>query len=204
MESTEIENQSLKFKPDLNLTEAKNKNLLKNQDRSGIERLSHWKAHKESKIHQVGKLIEEESMMHNNYQPEINKTSKSIMNKAQASVNRSLGRPEDAPFNRHEQLYYDACQRIKKREEIICNYLPEEYTFQPNVGPSRFKIRDELDQKDMIERLQCYNQKKEETIEKHKREQNELVDKATGQKLFKPKINNYKMNRNVTNVDIGD
>lgn len=105
LESTEMENQSLKFKPDLNLTEAKNKNLLKNQDRSGIERLSHWKAHKESKIHQVGKQIEEESMIKNNYQPEINKTSKSIMNKAQASVNRSLGRPEDAPFNRHEQLY---------------------------------------------------------------------------------------------------
>jgi len=56
----------------------------------------------------------------------------------------------------------------------------------------------------MIERLQCYNQKKEETIEKHKREQNELVDKATGQKLFQPKNNNYKMNRNVNNVDIGD
>lgn len=56
----------------------------------------------------------------------------------------------------------------------------------------------------MIERLQTYNQKKEESIEKHKREQSGLFDKQTGQKLFKPKINNYKMNRNVSNVDIGD
>lgn len=56
----------------------------------------------------------------------------------------------------------------------------------------------------MIERLQTYNQKKEESIEKQKREQAELVDKETGQKLFKPKINNYKINRNVSNVEIGD
>jgi len=56
----------------------------------------------------------------------------------------------------------------------------------------------------MIERLQTYTQKKDESIEKQKREQAELVDKETGQKLFKPKINNYKMSRNVTNVDIGE
>lgn len=70
----------------------------------GVNRLLQWKAQKESKIHQTSKLLEEQSMVENQYQPEINKTSKSIMNKAQASVNRSLGRPETAPFNRHEQL----------------------------------------------------------------------------------------------------
>lgn len=30
------------------------------------------------------------------------------------------------------------------------------------------------------------------------------VDERTGQKLFQPKINNYKLNRNLANVDIGD
>lgn len=64
-ELEETENQQLKFKPNLGLTDAKNKNLLKDKDRTGIDRYSHWKAQKESKIHQTSKMIEEASMVAN-------------------------------------------------------------------------------------------------------------------------------------------
>lgn len=55
------------------------------------------------------------------FQPEINKTSKIIMQRTQEEVNRHIGREEDTPFNRHDQLYYDALQRKRRQEEIENN-----------------------------------------------------------------------------------
>lgn len=61
-----------------------------------------WKLMKENKLAITSNQIHQEN--ENSYQPEINKTSKIIMSRTQAEVNRNIGRPEDAPFNRHEQL----------------------------------------------------------------------------------------------------
>jgi len=62
-----------------------------------------WKKMKENKISQSNNALNAE--INNMHQPEINKTSKIIISRTQAEVNRSIGRDEDAPFNRHEQLY---------------------------------------------------------------------------------------------------
>jgi len=55
----------LLFKPNLNLTESKNKTLLKDKDKMGVDRLIHWQAQKKSKLHNTSKLIEEQSMIDN-------------------------------------------------------------------------------------------------------------------------------------------
>jgi len=61
-----------------------------------------WKKLKDNKISHSNNLLNEE--IHNQHRPEINKTSKIIISRTQAEVNRTIGRDEDAPFNRHEQL----------------------------------------------------------------------------------------------------
>lgn len=64
-ESEEITSKELVFKPNLMLTESKNKMLLKDKEKMGVNRLLQWKAQKDSRIHQTSKLIEEQSMIEN-------------------------------------------------------------------------------------------------------------------------------------------
>jgi len=61
-----------------------------------------WKKIKDNKINSQVKEKTLEQL--NMYKPEINNTSKKLMLKNQAEVNKHLGRDENAPFNRYEQL----------------------------------------------------------------------------------------------------
>lgn len=117
-ELEERELEECNFKPNLCLTDQKNGKLLKDRkDVAGYEHLMTWKKMKDTKL----TLNTNTATPACSHTPAINKTSKIIMSRTQAEVNRNLGRDEDAPFNRHEQLYYDALQRKKKQEEVLAN-----------------------------------------------------------------------------------
>jgi len=104
-EQIKAEDRECHFRPNLSLTDQKSHKILKerNNKDTGYDRLMQWKKMKENKISQSNLNLNSE--IKNMHKPEINKTSQIIISRTQAEVNRTIGRDEDAPFNRHEQLY---------------------------------------------------------------------------------------------------
>lgn len=105
---------------------------------------------------------------------------------------------EAAP-NRFEALYQDAKQR-QHRVEQYQNWYPEDHTFNPDIGPDRYKPRVDETDAEFVDRLTYCKQDKMRSVQAPP-----LVDQNTGQQLFVPKTGRGPMTeRNPSGLPIGD
>merc|ERR1712166_114899 len=86
----------------------------------------------------------------------------------------------DSASNRFEALYQDAQQR-QLRVEQYQNWYPEDQTFNPDIGPDRYKPRVDETEEQFINRLTYCKQDKMAQPQAHSE-----IDQNTGQPLFCP------------------
>jgi len=106
----------------------------------------------------------------------------------------------DSASNRFEALYQDAQQR-QLRVEQYQNWYPEDQTFNPDIGPDRYKPRVDETDEEFVNRLTYYKQDKLLAAEQGPR----MIDQNTGQKMFEPQTGRGPMTeRNPSGLPIGD
>lgn len=107
---------------------------------------------------------------------------------------------QEVASNRFEALYNDARQRQLRIEQYE-NWYPEDQTFNPDIGPDKYRPRIDETEEEFINRLTYHKQQRmlEQPLAMPE------VDQSTGQKLFQPVTGRAPLfQRNASGLPIGD
>lgn len=134
-----------------------------------------WKKGKDYQSHleKLRQAQQEDEMKECKFTPAINTKSKK----------------KDGSKKTYEQLYENA-EKLKEKQMKRIEEEQKQYTFKPNVSLTKKKGVNES-KEEVFDRLDSTKKVFEEELERIRKEQEEKdVDEETGQKLFKPMINN--------------
>lgn len=107
---------------------------------------------------------------------------------------------QEVAGNRFEALYNDARQRQLRIEQYE-NWYPEDQTFNPDIGPDKFRPRVDETEEEFINRLTYHKQQRMLDMQAA----HPSVDQSTGQPLFQPVTGRGPLfQRNASGLPIGD